>query len=301
MKNVTKALTTLAILFLFVSCEETYFREEKVFAGGLVVDAKTLNKGRDIYRSYCMACHGVDGKGDGVASKGLSTPPRDLTQGQYKFGKVIAGELPRDEDFYDIFKRGLHGTAMLPWDLTEGQLFAITQYIKTFAPQAWEGKDKTVGERIVVTKDPYGMAHKAAAIEKGKEVYHMVANCQSCHTGYVSHAELSKMNQKYYNEPLTYFDETLYAAKPQESEYNYAAIPPDFTWNFVRSAKTVEEIYVRLVAGVAGTSMPSWKDTIADDEIWAVAHYVRSLMDLKESPKREEFFKAIRDENAKVK
>ena len=59
--------------------------------------------GKSVYAEYCMACHGVDGKGNGVASKGLVPPPRNFTLGLYKFGKVVAGDLPHDEDMTHIF------------------------------------------------------------------------------------------------------------------------------------------------------------------------------------------------------
>ena len=74
----------------------------------------------------------------------------------------------------------------------------------------------------------------------------------------------------------------------QDSDHGYATMPPDFTWHRVRSAQSVEDLYIRLAAGVGGTGMPAWKGTIEDDEIWAVAYYVRSLMDIKDSPKRKE-------------
>src|SRR5207244_2874861 len=36
-------------------------------------------RGPDLYRSYCAACHGTDGKGDGPMAKWLKTAPADLT------------------------------------------------------------------------------------------------------------------------------------------------------------------------------------------------------------------------------
>jgi mono/diheme cytochrome c family protein len=295
MKKLLVCFLFISTVLLVTSCEETYFHEEKVFAGGLVVDATTLNKGRAIYQEYCMACHGVNGDGKGVAYKGMKVPPRDFTLGIYKFGNVISGELPHDQDFVTILKKGLHGTAMLPWDLTEGQAFAVVQYIKTFAPKAWEGKDKKLGEKIHVPKDPYGLAHKSAAIEEGRKIYHLQAECQSCHRGYVSQADYKAMYEKHNNEALDDFDPDFFKSKPQESEYDITTLPPDFTWDEVRSARTVEELFVRLAAGVGGTAMPSWKETITDDQIWAVAHYVRHLMDLKKSPaKRKALMESLK-------
>ena len=92
-------------------------------------------------------------------------------------------------------------------------------------------------------------------------------------------------------------DEDLYQVKLQDSEHDYRTLPPDFTWHWVRSANNVNEIYVRQLSGVYGSGMPSWKDTITDEEIWAVSYYVKSLMDLKDSPKREGFMKSIEEQN----
>ncbi|MCY4524870.1 MAG: c-type cytochrome, partial [Halobacteriovoraceae bacterium] len=232
------------------------------------------------YTEYCMPCHGVKGDGKGVSSKGLTVPPRDFTKGLYKFGRVEAGGLPRDEDFYRIIKEGLHGTAMIPWDMGKGQMRAVVQYLKTFAPDVWEGKDKTLGKPIIPVKDPYGIARKESGIERGKEVYHVLGECQTCHRGYISKDEFVRMYKKN-NGSLPDFDDTFYQIKLQESEYGHMTVPPDFTWHEVRSTQTVEDLFVRISAGVGGTSMPGWQDTLEDDDIWAVAYYVKSLMEKK--------------------
>lgn len=281
----------LVLLFVFLSfgCSKKEFVEGKYFAGGKYVSAKTLNKGKLIYTEYCMPCHGVNGDGKGVASKGMQVPPRDFTKGLFKFGNVLSGELPHDSHFKNILKKGLNGTAMFPWDMQEGQMEAVIQYIKTFAPDTWEGKDKELGEAIKPTKDPFGLAHRTAAIKKGKKVYHMTASCQTCHRAYATKKELNAWAVEAGDEPLAMedFDEELYKVKLQETEWGFLNVPPEFTWNTVRSARTVEELYVRLAAGVGGTSMPSWKDTLTDEEIWAVAYYVKSLMELKDRPERD--------------
>ncbi|MDD0854516.1 c-type cytochrome [Halobacteriovorax sp. GB3] len=295
MRRANKLFIGLGLISTLVGCSEKHFLEDKVFAGGIVAEAKVLNKGKSIYTEYCMACHGVKGDGKGVAAKGLQVPPRDFTKGIFKFGEVVTGELPHDKHFYKILEKGLHGTAMLPWDLTEDQMFAVVSYIKTFAPQVWEGKDKELGTQIVVTKDPYGPAHKNSAIQRGKEVFHTVAQCQSCHRAYVSKDEFIEISKKVNGENLTHadIDRSMYQVKLQETEWGFKSLPPEFTWDEVRSATTVEELYIRLNAGIGGTAMPSWKETISDEDIWAVSHYVKYLMDMKNKPERKAFMDAI--------
>jgi len=287
-------LLVLSALTLLTGCEDSTFHEDKVFAGGVYATASDLNRGKSIYTEYCMACHGVKGDGKGVSHKGMDPVPRDFTSGKFKFGNVISGELPTDADLISIIKKGLHGTAMLPWDLSNEQSRLVIQYIKTFAPAVWEGKDKVLGKPILITRDPYGLAHRDSAIERGKKVYHVVAQCWSCHRAYESKDKISAYNKEINNEPMNEFDVTMYDVKPQDSDYGVKTLPPDFTWHSVRSAASVEELYVRLAAGVGGTAMPSWKDTLSDDDIWAVAHYVNYLMGLKDNPKRKEFMDQLK-------
>lgn len=260
-------------------------------AGGHYVSAETLNKGKQIYTEYCMACHGEKGDGNGVAAKGLIPPPRNFTLGIIKFGDVVSGELPHDAAIYKALEHGLDGSAMLPWDLKPGQMEAVWQYIKTFAPEKWIGKDKKLGKQLHVGQDPFGLARKAVAIEMGKKVYHAVANCQSCHRGYATLEEYNSYLQEVGDDPVAELDEDFYQLKPQESDHGYLVRPPDFTFHRLRSVYSDElnDIYLRLLAGVGGTTMPAWKDTLTDQEIWAVAYYVQDLRKLKDSPKRNEF------------
>lgn len=294
MMKILKGILVLTFLSTLIGCEgQNEFREDVIMAGGKYVKSDTLNLGKRIYTEYCMACHGVKGDGKGVAGMAMQTPARDFTLGILKFGDVVSGELPHDEIIKTHIKRGLKGSAMLPWDLSETQADAVVQYIKTFAPDTWIGKDKELGKKIEITKDPFGLARKSSAIEQGKFAYHMAANCQSCHRAYVSKDELSKLSVKAGYGPIDDFDPTLYETKPQESDHGYINIPPDFTWHELRSVYSVEDMYLRLAAGVGGTAMPAWKDTLSDQEIWAVAYYVQSLREYKDTPERKEFLEKI--------
>lgn len=294
-------LLSVMLLTLASCSSESTFKEDKTFLGKYEVKAKTLSLGKQVYLEYCMACHGIKGDGNGPASKGSIPTPRNFTQGLYKFGLVKDGGLPTDDDFKRIIQKGLHGTAMLTWDISDEQTYAVTQYIKTFAPAVWENKDGVVGEELEYSKDPYTVARSEYAITKGKEIYHAVASCQTCHRAFVSKSELSQLNLKYNGESLTEFEDNLYMSKLQDSEYYFADskdrtakyLPPDFTYDIPRSATTVEELYKRLKAGVTGTSMAPWDGTLEEDQIWAVAYYVRSLMDLRDTPERAKLMKEL--------
>jgi len=283
----TNFIIILSISIISISCTEKRFKKGRTFVGNKFVPTDKLNLGYSTYKEYCIACHGIEGDGKGVASKGLVPPPRNLTLGIYKFGRVASGDIPHDEDFATILRKGLHGTAMLPWDISDKRLDAVIQYIKTLAPKVWENKENTLGEKIILTKDPYGLAHQSDAIKKGKSIYHIEGNCQSCHRSYATKREINTMSLRSTGERVDDFDADLFKVKLQESEFGNKTLPPDFTYHPIRTATTVQELYIRIAAGVGGTAMPSWQGVLEDSEIWAVSYYIKSLMDLKNSKKRE--------------
>ncbi len=309
MKVVIQSLLILALLMV-ASCSDKGFKEDKVFLGKYVVKQDTLNLGKQVYIEYCSACHGLNGNGNGVAARGSVPPPRNFQQGLYKFGNVKDGGLPTDEDFARIIKHGLNGTAMLKWDVKGNQMNAVIQYIKTFAPQVWENKEQAEGAPINVSKDPY-VGNVQYAINKGKEVYHVTASCQSCHRAYATKAEISAMSKKLTGDSISSFEDDMYIPKIQDSEYYFAEnkektakfLPPDFTFHEIRSVRKddngtilVSDLYNRLAAGVTGTAMASWKEVITEDELWAVSYYLKSLMEIKDTKARDELMVKIKNQ-----
>ena len=74
--------------------------------------------GKQMYKDYCAACHGIDGKGSGPAAEFLKAPPPDLTM----MAKRNDGKFPRDK-FATVLRFGTgthpHGTIDMPtWDVS---------------------------------------------------------------------------------------------------------------------------------------------------------------------------------------
>jgi len=252
--------------------------------GGKKVSARRLNSGEHLFVTYCSACHGMKGDGNGPAAIGLRPPPRNFKQGQFKFAAVASGQLPNDEDFLRIIQKGLHGSAMLPWnDVPEREIMDIVQYIKTLSPK-WA--EKSPGEPIAPGPDPWGAERKTEAITRGMKVYHGMAQCLSCHPAYetkdtINAASLELSKRESTPRPDAYHSEM------KESDYGYKLMPPDFTRDHVRSGETLEDFYRTIAAGIGGTAMPTWKGALPDDDIWAMAYYVRSLVEIKGKPEAD--------------
>jgi mono/diheme cytochrome c family protein len=65
----------------------------------------SANDGQQMFVSYCAACHGREGKGDGPAATALTPKPADLTQFAKRHGGTFSGK-----DFEDK----VNGMAMSP-------------------------------------------------------------------------------------------------------------------------------------------------------------------------------------------
>jgi mono/diheme cytochrome c family protein len=270
--------------------------------GGQMVSAETLNHGRDGYQQYCRPCHGEKGDGRGYSSLGLRPPPRDFTQGLFKFGHVAAPALPPDEELVKIVRNGLHGTAMLTWDVPDGELLPILAYIKTFSPR-WQNEEP--GKAIEISPDPFGEAKKAEGIELGKKLYHAKAQCSGCHPAFITHEELFNVTKEMTGAGQTEFSPEMYMSQLKESEYclewkpgwkkleerecakPVKVLPPNFTRDALRTVhrgSELTDLYRTIAAGIGGANMPTWKGALKEEELWGLVYYVKSLMELKGTP-----------------
>jgi mono/diheme cytochrome c family protein len=69
--------------------------------------------GKNMFKSYCAPCHGVDGKGNGPVGSSLKTPPLDLTM----LSRKNDGQFP-DKHVIEVLRFGVdvpsHGSTTMP-------------------------------------------------------------------------------------------------------------------------------------------------------------------------------------------
>jgi mono/diheme cytochrome c family protein len=89
-----------------------------------------IAKGKSLFTANCIACHGANGKGDGVAAASLTPKPRNFTS---KEGWING---PKLSGIYKTLSEGITGSAMVAFGtLTPEDKFALAQYIRsTFVP-----------------------------------------------------------------------------------------------------------------------------------------------------------------------
>ena len=85
-------------------------------------DKANAEKGKSVYESYCLACHGAQGKGDGPVGSALTPPPSDLTATGKK----------SDQFLLQTIQNGRPGTAMPSWkeDISPQDIQDVLAYIR---------------------------------------------------------------------------------------------------------------------------------------------------------------------------
>ena len=91
------------------------------FAG----NAPATVEGKKIYTTYCVACHGDKGKGDGVAAAGLQKQPADHTS--------AAVQSQSDGAIFWKLTEGRNPMPSYKAMLTETQRWQLVNYIRTLA------------------------------------------------------------------------------------------------------------------------------------------------------------------------
>ena len=226
-----------------------------VLLGRLAI-AQDVASGEAIYRTWCLECHGAEGRGDGPAADRMLPRPRDFVGARYQIRTTASGELPTDADLMRVMNEGLRGTAMPGWpNLSEAEKRDVIAYIKSFSP-FFERETPEVLQR---SADPGG---GEAAVAAGRDVY-ATLECARCH------GEQGRGDG---------------TSAPTLEDWRQLPIrAADLTepWLF-NGGMGADAIHTRFLTGVDGTPMPSNQDAleagiVSEEDLWNVAHYVASL------------------------
>lgn len=211
--------------------------------------AESMPIGKATFDAQCAICHGVSGDGQGPEAERFFTRPADLRRGSFKFRSTPTGSLPTDQDLERMIRRGLPGSGMIAQDhLSDVQIREIIAYLKTFSPR-WT--DAATSQPIAIVPP----ANLDSLVAKGKELFKK-AGCPECHgeSGRGDGPSAGTLTS---------------GGRPTR--------PADLTRRPFKGGDRPEDIYRALAVGLDGTPMPSYKDALEEEEIWALAVYVTRL------------------------
>ena len=89
-------------------------------------DQTSIKRGKNLFKTYCIACHGSEGRGDGLAAAGLNPKPPNLVK--------MAGH----HDDGDIAWKIENGRGAMPaWKgrLKEKEIWDLTNFIQTLSSE----------------------------------------------------------------------------------------------------------------------------------------------------------------------
>jgi cytochrome c oxidase cbb3-type subunit I/II len=226
------------------------FEPQTVSFSGMSVPATAdlRERGREVFVDHCAGCHGARGDGAGRAATFLSPLPRDFTAGVFKFRSTPSGSLPTDGDLFRTITRGVRWTAMPTWhEVPDKERLAVVAYLKTLSKRWTED----VPEAPIPLPTPPRATPDLLA--RGKALYAQ-AKCAECH------GESGRGDGP--------------SAETLQDDFQRPIRPADFTRGQLKAGASVTDVYRTLTTGLDGTPMPSFADSMSDDERWAIAYYV---------------------------
>jgi mono/diheme cytochrome c family protein len=92
----------------------------------VAASAESVANGGKLYRQYCAACHGKEGKGDGVGGAKLDPKPSNLTDTDWKHGQT-------DGEIFLVIHDGAKDTGMKSYGsrLTAHELWDLVNYVRS--------------------------------------------------------------------------------------------------------------------------------------------------------------------------
>lgn len=243
---------TLGIATVFIADSPANFAQES-HVGNLAGNASS---GKQLYRRFCIGCHGPEGDGNGENAQWIDPKPRDFTAATFKCRSTPTGTLPTDQDLDHAIQRGFVTTNMPSWNpLTPQQRADLVAYVKTFSPR-WTGEKPGTPINI-----PPETAVTIQSILHGRELFQKM-ECWKCH-GPAGHGDGPSAS--------TLTDSKDNPIRP----YNFS------TGSRFKCGETNQDLYRIFITGVDGTPMPSFADVIQPNDAWDLVHFLRTLQALR--------------------
>jgi cytochrome c oxidase cbb3-type subunit 2 len=208
--------------------------------------------GAQLFRRYCVGCHGPAGNGQGENAQWIDPKPRDFTVATFECRSTPTGTLPTDEDLFNSITRGFVTTRMPSWSaLTTQQRADLIAMVKSFSPR-WQ--NEKAGTPITIPPEP---TLTVDSVLRGREIFDKL-QCWKCHgpEGHGDGPSASTLtNDK--GEPIP--------------PYNFAV------GTRFKCGATNQDLYRIFMTGLDSTPMPSFADLLKPDEAWDLVHFLRTL------------------------
>lgn len=228
--------------------------------------------GYELFQAHCAACHGTNGRGDGIARMALDVAPRDFRNEPFRYVSTM-DNIPTREDLIQTIKQGrVHGQMPAgPW-LSDESTNALVDYVLELNRLGWvdkltqefAGDQEMTSQDIaeiaferVTTEEPITVAmpgpHFRTNFASGETLF--IESCASCH-GASGKGDGLDMPLDDLGRPI--------------KVRNLISDP-------IQGGSDVFELYKRIRCGVPGTPMPA-QPAMTNEQVWQLVFYTRNLM-----------------------
>ena len=213
-------------------------------------------KGRHIFESQCVPCHGERGRGDGPWAEGLTHKPRNFRSGVFKFRTTPYGKLPTDDDLRRTIRSGISGTAMPMFQkLSDSDVSGLIVYLKSFS-RRWKDEE-LIADPLPLPDVPEWFRDSDAVVKRSKKgATKFTEICSACH------GEKGKGDGP--------------ASKTLIDIWENPIIPADLTNEHHKSGDTPTDLYRTIATGLDGTPMVGFYETLSEHEIWNLVAFIKS-------------------------
>jgi len=183
----------------------------------------------------------------------------------YKFRTTPSGELPTDQDLFNIISRGLPGTAMPPFDaLSEKDRWDLVVFIKSLSEDFTDPDYTSTAIPMPELANTQGPPVTDELLAKGKELWDL-NQCAKCH------GEHGRGNGESWPDLQDDW------ADPDTGKRTYI-LPANLTnRESYRGGSSSFDIYRTISTGLNGTPMPAYSDSIPAADRWALVYYIETL------------------------
>ncbi|MHC4413686.1 MAG: c-type cytochrome [Planctomycetota bacterium] len=229
------------------------------------------SRGHDLFQAHCAACHGPEGRGDGIAATFLDVAPRDFWNEPFRYVSTLDGTATEHDLTQTIGLGRLPGQMpAAPW-LSDDELAVLGDYVRELNRLGWagrltrefEGEDMSAREINEISTDRVAAGEAVSFampgsgfrpdLNVGRDLY--LESCASCH-GPLGKGDGLDM-------PL---DELGRPIKVR-----------DLTGEPIHGGPDPIELFKRIRCGVPGTPMPA-QGALTDEQVWQLVYYTRFLM-----------------------
>ncbi|HEY1174129.1 MAG TPA: cytochrome c [Verrucomicrobiae bacterium] len=222
-----------------------------------VPDFSLFSQGKYVYEKHCVVCHGEKGDGKGTMGITLDIRPRDFRSGLFKYKSTANDLLPTTDDLYRTVSSGITGTAMPIFShLPERDRRAVVEYVKFFSPRWNNPKNHGTPLPRAITPDWMDDGDKLKAHRtKGAELFTLT--CAPCHG---PKGEGNGPN-----------------AAQLKDHWDFPIKPGNLRAEQLRQGQEMPDWYRVVTQGITGTPMPTFAETLTEEQRWQIVAYLQQL------------------------